>query len=227
MNTLNSIDKVGYNNKSKLDLITAYLSILKYNFKLILNLNLLAAIGFIILILTVSSLKLLDYKTLAKIGEMYISIIGIILMPYLVNMENKHNIKEVIYSRKTSHAKTILRRIIMVMILMFLMIASVMVLAKIQGSSFEFWEITFGTWISATFLGMIGITIVNLIDNISAAYLISFSYYFMEYVTKGKYTKDLYLFSLTKGSFVRGKYLLLFIILIMVIFNLLIVKKKS
>lgn len=229
MNTLSNVkeDKIEYYNEIKSHSISAYMSTLKYNFKIILNLNFLAAIGFIILIPIIASLKLLDYRTVAKIGELYISIIGIILIPYLANIENKDNIKEVIYIRKKPYVKILLERIIIMMILIFLMILGLMVLAKIQGSSFNLWEITFGTWISAVFLGMLGFTIVNLIDNISSAYLVCFGYYFMEYVTKGRYTKELYLFSLIKGSFATGKYKLLLIIIALIIFNLFIVKKKS
>ena len=120
-----------------------------------------------------------------------------------------------------------LSRIIMAMVFIFLMIISVMILAKIQGSTFDFLEITFGVWISAVFLGMLGFTIVNLSNNISLAYLISFGYYFMEYITKGKYTKEFYLFSLIKGNFVKGKYELLFIIFVMIIVNLFIFKRKN
>lgn len=100
------------------------------------------------------------------------------------------------------------------------MVISVMILAKVQGSTFNF-------WISSVFLGILGFTVVNFSDNISLAYLISFGYYFMEYVTKGKYTKELYLFSLTKGKFFKGKYELLFIIFFMIIVNLFIFKRKS
>lgn len=49
----------------------------------------------------------------------------------------------------------------------------------------------------------------------------------MGYITKGKYTKELYLFSLTKGKFFKGKYELLFIIFFMIIVNLFIFKRKS
>ena len=110
---------------------------------------------------------------------------------------------------------------------MTIMILSVLSYAKTQGSSFNFFEIAFGTCISAVFLGMLGFTVANLIQNISASYLVCFSYYFLEYFTKGKYTKDLYLFSLTSGSFKSGKLVLLCTIFIMIIFNMIFIKKRS
>ncbi|WMJ79355.1 hypothetical protein RBU49_10685 [Clostridium sp. MB40-C1] len=219
--------KIDYNAFSKKDSIGAFKNVLKYNLKIMFNLNFISALVFAMLIPVITSLKLLDYKAIASIGEGYLSIIGIILVPFLANIENKNNIKEVIYIKKTSYMKTVLSRIVIIMIFMLLIIMSVMMLARAEGSVFKFWEITCGTWISAAFLGMIGFTVANLIDNISAAYLISFGYYIVEYMSKGKYTKDLYLFSLTKGSFSKGKYILLFILFIMIIFNLIIIKRKS
>lgn len=228
MSTSSNIAKVNVNyNENKLEVIKAYVSILKYNLKIILNLNVLISIVFLMFILIVFSFKLLDYVSIARIGEFYISIIGIILLPYLGDIENKDNIKETVYVRKVFQFKIIISRIIIIIALMFLMISSIMSLAKFQGSSFNFIEITFGVCISAIFLGMIGFTVVNLTGNISVAYLVSFTYYIMEYFNQGKYTKDLYLFSLTTGSFQKGKYILLLISSIMLVFNLFIVKKKS
>lgn len=189
------------------------------------NLNLLAAIAYVLLAITIFSIKLLDYKALASVGEFYISIIGIILIPCISSFEQRDNIKEVIYSRKTSYTRTILIRIIITMIFIFCVIGAIMILAKIQGCSFNFWEITFGTWISAVFLGTIGFTVANFCNSTSAAYLVGFGYYFIEYLTKGKYTKNLYLFSLTNGNFSTGKYWLLAITLIILTVNLILKEK--
>ncbi|MFD3158098.1 hypothetical protein ACFIJ5_14685 [Haloimpatiens sp. FM7330] len=227
MNTSSSIRKINFEEIDKASYTKACISILKYNFKIIVNLNVLVSIVFIVLAPLIFSLKLLDYNNVARIGEFYLSIIGIILIPYLSNIENRNNIKEVVYSRQVSNVKIVISRIISIMILMFFMILGVMAVAKVQGSSFQILEITFGTWISAAFLGVIGFTAANLSSNVPLGYLISFAYYLMEFMNHGKYTKDLYLFSLTNGSFENGKYLLLFITLVMLVFNLVIIKRKS
>lgn len=219
-----TMEKTKYSSS---DTIAAYFSSIKYNIKLLFNLNSLAAILYVILVLMISSIRLLDYKALAVIGEQYFSIIGIILVPYLLTIEDKDNIKEVICCRKTAYANTIFLRIFIVMFSMLLIIFSIMIYAKLQGCSFKLWELTLGTWITAAFLGMIGFTVANLSHNISAAYLVSFGYYFIEYVTKGKYTKDLYLFSLTKGILSNGKLIILLITFTLMIVNLLIINKRS
>lgn len=200
--------------------MNAWVKMIKYNLKIILSFNILAAVVFALLTPVIFSLRLLDSMAISKIAELYLSITGIILIPYLASIEDRNNIKEVIYSRKASHALTTGIRLSAVMLLMFIIILTVMLLAKLQGSNFNLADIAFGTWISAAFLGMLGFTVANISGNISAAYLIAFSYYAMEFFTSGKYTKDLYLFSLTRGCFENGKYVLLTFVLIMVMLSL-------
>ena len=213
--------------KSKIEDIAAYLSILKYNIKILINLNVIVSIIFIILAPVIFSVKLLDSTSIASISEYYLSLLGVILIPYIANIEDLNNIKEVVYIRKTSQVKITISRIIIAVTFMTIMILGVLFYAKTQGSSFNLLEMVLGTWISAMFLGILGFTVANLIQNISALYLVCFSYYFLEYFTKGKYSKDLYLFSLTSGSFKSGKLVLLCIIFFMIIFNMIFIKKKS
>lgn len=197
------------------------IKMIKYNLKIIMSFNIIIAAVFALLAPVIFSLKFLDFRAIANIAEFYLSITGIILIPCLANIEDRNNIKEVVFSRETSHALVTGIRLAAVMLLMFIIIMTVLISAKLQGSNFSIWYIGFGTWISAAFLGMLGFTVANLSSNISAAYLISFSYYVMEFFTSGKYTKDLYLFSLTKGYFQNGKYILLVFVILMIIFNLL------
>lgn len=212
-------------NKS-IELIKSNLNIFKYNIKILLDLNIIISIIFAASAPLVFSFRFLDYIQTAKITEYYISIIGIILIPSIVNIENNDNIRETVCSKKTSHSKIIAFRIAFMMLIIFLIILCILLLARFYGSKFNICEIAIGTWISASFLGMIGLTIVSLTKNISSGYMVSFIYYAFEFFTSGKYTHGLYLFSLTSGSFQYGKYILLFFVFIMVTFNLSLVYKN-
>lgn len=213
------------NTSTKCKSISTCLNIFKYNIKILFSLNVIIAGVMILLTPVIFSLKLLDYMNIATVGELYLSIIGIILIPYMINIESKTNMVEIVYSKRTSQWKIILIRTFIMMIFMFLCILGIMCLAKVKGSSFNLWKVTLGIWISANFLGMIGFTVVNITNNLSMGYLVSFAYYFIEFFTKGKYTKKLYLFSLTRGGFEKGKYLILLITLIIFIVNLAFINK--
>jgi hypothetical protein len=203
-----------------------YLSVLKYNIKILFGLNLLAAIILVVLTPLFFSLKLLPLMEMAKVGELYLSIVGIMLFPFLINIEERDHINELVFIKRTSHVYIFIVRFIIftfIALLMFLGIAS---FAEFQGSSFKIFEFTAGVGISALFLGVIGMTVVNITNELSAGYLISFAYFVFELLTKGKYTKDFYLQSLLKGSF-NEKYYILAVTIVLFIVNLVIINKKS
>jgi hypothetical protein len=202
------------------------LSVIKYNIKILFGLNLLAAIALVVLTPFFFSLKLLSPIEMAKVGELYLSIVGILLFPFLINIEERDNVYELIIIKRTPHVYIFILRLIIFTLITLLMFQGIASLAEFQGSSFITFEFTSGVGISALFLGMIGITVVNLTNELSAGYLSSFAYFVFEWFTKGKYTKDFYLQSLLIGSF-NEKYNILALSIVLVIVNLIIINKKS
>lgn len=198
-----------------------------YNLKLIFNLNVLVAAAFLVVISFMMNLRFLNYKEAAQIGETYVSVIGIILFPYLCTLEYNKNIKETIFTKKTSFTKVVFIRILF-MVLFTILCTSVITGIEIYNSSnFKAAEIIAGTCITAFFLGMIGFTVSNIFENEVLGYMAAFCYYAFELFDKGKHTKDLFLFSLVNGSFSSGKYWILLISFILLIINLLIIHRKS
>lgn len=198
-----------------------------YNLKLIGNLNTAIAVAFLVIITLMVNMKFLTYKEAAVIGETYVSIIGIILFPYLCTIEYSNNIKETIFTKKTSFMNIVLLRIIIMIFLTILCISTVTAIEIYSESSFNAVEIIFGTFITTFFLGMIGITVSNIFENDILGYMVAFMYYFFELFDGGKHTKDFYLFSLTRGSFSYGKYYILLISIILLILNLRLIYKKG
>lgn len=172
------------------------------------------------------SLVRLEYTDIATIGELYLSIIGIVLLPNLLTIEESDNIKEVIYIRKTPHITVTILRLVMMIMFMFILISSMILLVKIQHGSFPFWEISIGTFTSALYFGIIGLTVVNITKSLPSGYLTSFAYYAFEFSTKGKYTKDFFVFSLLNKSFIEKGNLSIIIICLLII-NLMITYKRS
>lgn len=201
------------------------MALVKYNLKLLVNLNVVTAFVLILLAPVLFSFQLISKEDLAKVGELYLSLIGIVLFPFLPMMEERGACKEVVYVKKLNHRWIDSLRLFMIMVLSFLFILSVILFAEFQGGVFPFWSMATGVWISALFFGMLGLTVANLTRNLTAAYLIPFAYFSFEFMTKGKYTKDFFVLSLLKDSFTE-KYWILLLVVIMVIFNL-IIKEPS
>ena len=198
-----------------------------YNLKLINNINVLAAISFLIVLSLMSNMRFLTYTEAARLGETYVSIIGIIIFPYLCTIEFNQNIKETIFTKKTSFAKIVFIRVIYMIVFMILCISVITAIQLFNCSNFKAIELIAGISITTFFLGMVGITASNLFKNEILGYMAAFMYYFFELFDRGRHTKDLYLFSLMKGSFSYGKYYILSISLILLAVNLVIIHRKN
>jgi hypothetical protein len=171
-------------------------------------------------------LRMAAYQEIAQVGEMYLSIIGIVLLTYLGGIEEGYNVKELVYVRSTPFVLQFLIKLGLVVLTIFFLQLSIFVTCVLQGGKFDIAQISLGTWITSLFLGMLGLTVSNIINDVKSGYLIAFSYYIFEFFTKGKYTNGIYLFSLLNGSF-GEKYYLLALIILFIIINCLIIWKRS
>lgn len=202
------------------------LKIIKYNSKILFNLNVIAAIVVAALIPIIFSFRLLNFSEMAQISERIISIIGILLLPFIAHIEKRDNIEEVIFPKKTHHALIFLLRYFLLSLLVILIIFALCIVAKLQGAEFNISKILFGTSISAIFFGTLGLTVSNLTRTLSSGYLIGFAYYLFDYMSHGKYTKSFYSFSLMNNSF-SEKYYLLAVTGILFLINVIYVHWKS
>lgn len=200
--------------------------IIHYNVKITCNLNLAAALVLTLITPIFFSLRMLSFNDIAVIGEYYLSITGIILFSYIGDIDKRDKTEEILYWRKTPHILMFITRILIMMSVTFVLVISIIIYAKFNNGDFDILKLAGGVWVSAVFLGLIGLTVANLTGNITSGYLISFAYYGFELFTRGKYTGKIYLFSLTNSSF-NEKYMLLLIILILCAVNIVYVYKKS
>lgn len=200
--------------------------LIHYNSRIALGHGLLAAVVFVAAMPVIFSIKILEYKEVVIIGELYLSILGIILFPGLAEIEDRDNIKEVVYTRKTPHYYIFIIRLLLVSFVIISLLAVMALVIKLNGGIFPFHKVVLGTFITSVFLGLIGLTISCISKNIASGYLVAFAYYLFEFVTRGKYTEDFYLFSLLKNS-ISEKYMLLTLIAAMLTINIVYVWKKS
>lgn len=197
-----------------------------YNIKILTNLNILAAIVFIFVTPVFFSLVRLPYDDIAKIGELYLSIVGIILFTHIGTLEESYNTSELTYPRITPHVLVFMLRLVLSFIAVFILIGSIIAWTKANDGSFPVGEILGGVYITTIYFAVIGLTISNITKNNTAGYLVAFSYYAFEFSTKGNYTKKFYTFSLMNHS-MNEKYNLLFLILFLLVINFIIVYNRS
>lgn len=206
--------------------LSGYLQLIKYNAKILNKINIAIGILYASLIPVIFNLKWLNAKEMAEINEFYISILGIILLTWITEIEFEEGVIEIISAKKISKSLIFLYRLLLVIVIMGILISILNIFAIYQGSVFNFKEMFIGSIVTGLFLGILGITFTNLSKNLIAGYLITFAYYIMEFSTKGKYTQELYLFSLTTERF-TAKYNLIGIIVFMVIINLFVINKRN
>lgn len=192
---------------------------IRYNIKLILGINILVVISYFCLVPILFNIRYLSQIEIAQIGEMYLSIAGIILFPVICEAELSSNINDILRSKKTHSLYSFLIRLIFVIIISFIIISSYLFIVRYFGGIYNYKLIFIGLIISFVYLGSISLTIYHVFSNKIIGYMSGFIYYLVEFFTKGTYTKDFYLFSLTKGS-MSEKYNILTIIVILIVLNI-------
>ncbi len=196
-----------------------------YSIKLLINKNLAAALILVCALLFFTDLNNLPAVGLALIGERYLSVIGILLITQISCLKGEKSAVEVSEARRYPQLLLFLQRLLLVTFVIVLVVNGFMIAAKLQNSMFGYRQMTWGIVITASFLGLFGLTVSSLTGNIVSGYLASFSYLIFEMLSGGKYTKSFYLLSLLKNSF-EEKYHILVLIGCLLIINILYIKKS-
>lgn len=202
------------------------IKIVWYNSKILFDINIIIALIIAVLIPVFFSFKFITYKEMVIISEIYIPIIGVILFPYTAVIEKNYALEEIIYPRKVRHRSIFILRFVITMLFTLAIIFCLCNIAIVEGAVFPIVKVILGSFITAIFLGTLGFTISNVMCNLASGYLISFAYYFFEYNTLGKYTKDFYIFSLLKNDF-KPKGNLLILIASMFIINVVFIELRN
>ncbi|WMM23570.1 hypothetical protein RBU61_11460 [Tissierella sp. MB52-C2] len=159
----------------------------------------LAYIGAIYLMINKNDLS--EYS-LIFMGEQLISPIGIVMFVRVVLIEDEYEISEMVYSKVYPYWKTILYRIIIISIQLFLVLGISFIPLKFVGIDFHIANILFGSYATTLYLGVIAMILGYMTREISVGILAPFLYYFFEMFSKGRFTKGLYLFGMGVGNYI-------------------------
>ncbi|MEG0842958.1 MAG: hypothetical protein RSD22_03595 [Romboutsia sp.] len=186
-----------------------YLKIAKVNLKFNLFPHIIAAVSLCLISPIIMGVKNLDSINSAKILEMYISLLGIIVLVPLFMPEQDNNIRDLIKSKKESIAINYLIRITQAIIFLVIIVLVFLVFLKSENCTFYFGKYFYGTISTCIFLGGLGTFVYSIVDNIAVGYMVPILYYMLCYGTGRKYLGKFYLFSMMQGNYINKNYLLI------------------
>lgn len=194
-----------------------YLKIAKVNLKFNLLPHIIAAICLCLISPLIMGVKNLDSINTAKVLDVYISLLGIILLIPIFIPDQDRDIRDLIRSKKESIAVNYLIRITEAVVFLILIVFSFLLYLKIGNCIFDFSKYFYGAVSTCVFLGGLGIFAYSIVDNIAVGYMIPILYYILCYGAGKKYLGKFYLFSMLQGNTMDKKYLLISGILMIVV----------
>lgn len=157
----------------------------------------------------IMGVKNLDaYKT-ATILELFVSILGIIMLIPVFTPETAQDIRELVQSKKESTLVVHILRYIEALLILCLTVALYMVFLKRMNCVFPFGKMLYGALANCIFLGGLGLFCYALFDHLIIAYMVPVLYYVSSYGGGIKFLKQFYLFGMTRGNFTEKSYLMI------------------
>lgn len=155
----------------------------------------------LILILTpvIFGITKLDEASAAMPLEMFVSLIGVILLVPVFLPEQKDEVRGVVESKYTAHIFVCMTRILYAALVMSVMVAAFTGLMYKNGCQVTSVH-ALGTLSTAFFLGSMGVLAAGISDNIAVGYMAPILYYVMNFAGR-KYFGCFYLFSMTQKNY--------------------------
>lgn len=151
--------------------------------------------------------KNLDPMKTAKVLEMFVALLGIILLTPIYLPEQSKEIRELVETKYTPMIMVHLIRLLEAVIFLFLFVGVYIVI--LQRNHCVFPEVNFflGTVAEAVFLGSLGLFAYSIFDQIAIAYMLPIMYYVLAIGGGKKLLQSFYPFSMMFGSYQEKVYL--------------------
>lgn len=197
---------------------------IKYNLKLIFSYNVIAAFFLVCMSPVFFQLSNMDFISLAKMGELYLSLTGIFLFISLGNLEGNKSTWEFVYIQQVSYTVICLGRLLAIMLMNAILVLLPLAYVYLRSESIRFFDGYLGFIASAWFLGLLGLLVAEIFRDFKVAYIITLGYYFIATSTKNV-VKGLQVFSYVHGN-IDIKYGVYLSCMVMIIIYLVLVKMK-
>ncbi|MDF2803504.1 MAG: hypothetical protein K0S61_3407 [Anaerocolumna sp.] len=168
----------------------------------------------------------LNQLQVAKILELYLSFIGMILLVPIFIPDMNHDIRDLIRSKREAMPVIHLLRTIEAVAVIVIIGVSFLLLLKKENCIFSFGNMLYTLLANGFFLGGLGMLMFSLSDQVVFAYMIPLIYYVVNYGGLGRRLNMFYLFSMQMNQITPKLYLMVSGILF-IIGSIVIVKWKT
>jgi hypothetical protein len=179
----------------------------KVNLKFNLSPHIFLSLLFLLLSPFLLGVENLDASRTARVLELYVSLLGIILLIPIFLPEQNKDVRDLMNSKFVPLTPVHIIRIIQACIVLTIFISSYIIYLKINNCTFPTMYYFWGTLAEAVFLGGMGVLAYSIFDQIAIAYMLPMVYYIMAMGGGSKLLKNFYLFSITTGSYHEKIYL--------------------
>ncbi|WP_454054811.1 hypothetical protein [Clostridium sp. Marseille-Q7071] len=184
------------------------LALIKVNLKLSTLANLAFSVVFLFALPFIQGTSNLNAVSSAICLENYVAIIGIILLVPIFAPEEEREIDEIVASKPMSLFIPYTVRIILNLVIIFVLVGSFILILKHKGCDFPLIKYMLGTFLSAVFLGSVGLCSSAISGSTILGYMASIGYLILNMATKNKYVGNFYILSMKNGSFDEKYWLL-------------------
>lgn len=143
----------------------------------------------------------LGQQDTAKVLEMYVALIGIVMLVPIFLPEQDQNIRDLVYTKYMKSQLVYILRILGNVLILMIFLAFYIVMLEKNNCEFPVVKYYFGTLAEMLFLGGMGLFFYGLTDNLVIGYMIPIFYYIVAIGSGAKYLKLFYPFSMVMGSY--------------------------
>lgn len=205
-------------------MLEQYLEIAKVNGKHNLFPHIVISVLLCVIAPLLMGVENLDEPQVAKIIEMYLGFLGMILLIPLFLPDTNKDIRDLIASKKVPITVVRLIRLLEAFAVLSVLLAVFLAMLKYNDCTFHFGKCFYAAVANCIGMGGVGLLFYSLVDNIAFAYMMPFLYYVIS-LSNRKFLGKLWLMGFSGGSIDEKKYILIAGICMMV--AALLVREKS
>jgi hypothetical protein len=137
----------------------------------------------------------------AKVLEMFVALIGIILLTPIFLPEQNKDIRDLVETKFISQVKVNIIRFLEAGLCLVFLVGAYIIILKQNNCNFPVIKYYLGTLAEAIFLGGMGLCAYSLFDQIAIAYMLPLVFYVFAIGGGKKLLKNFYLFSMGYGGY--------------------------
>ena len=178
-----------------------YWQIEKMNLKYHIPVHVLACVLMLLVSPLLMGVENLGAQDTAKVLEIYVALMGIVLLPPVFLPEQDHDIRDLVYTKYVNGITVYTVRIVGNILVLAMLLGLYMGMLVYHQCEFPVGRYFGGTLAEMLFLGGLGLFFYGLCDNLVIGYMMPFVYYAAAMGGGAKYLKMFYPFSMAAGSY--------------------------